>query len=240
VTHTSFVLICLIDSRIGDQRQYVDDAIRKGFTWLREHADTSTLYDDTARVETYNVSYSYEDHEVTWQNAIWHPSLPYALSALVRHPDGGDPRLIGGAVQKIVDSQSTDGRWPNADGAEGISVWSVWPFLDALSDFLRRTPIRNADRVTLLSPNSILIRRREDTSTSLAHLAWKSSSARGIAWSRRYSAVIFLALVVVAGAILTVIDILNLSEFLLTLVFPIILVGVQEVMARGRSASHSR
>lgn len=237
VTHTSFVLTCLVESQIGGQRPYVSDAIRKGFGWLQANANTTGLYDDSARIESYNVSYSDGSHTVTWQNAVWHPSLPYTLSALLRHPDGGEPRLIGAALNRIMTSQSEDGRWPNADGSAGISVWSVWPFIDALSDFIHRSPIHSADRITLLSESSILIRRGPEASVSLARLAWKDSSASSIALLRRYWATVLFALTLIAGAALVFTDVLDLRSFLLALVLPVVLVAVQELMARTRATS---
>lgn len=237
VTHTSFVLTCLVDSQIAGQRPYVKDAIRKGFDWLQAYVQTAGLYDDSARTESYNVTYQDDDHSVTWQNAVWHPSLPYALSALLRHPDGADSKLIATAVNRILESQSSDGRWPNVDGSAGISVWSVWPFVDALSDFVHRSPVRSDDLITLLSHNVILIRHGSASSGSLARLVWKDSAGRWFAIIRRHWATMFFSATLITGTILVLASILNLESFLLALVFPVVLVGVQELMARSRVAS---
>ena len=239
VTHTSFVLTCLVESRIGGHHPYVVEAIRKGFEWLHGHLDTSVLH-DSARVESYNVSYVDGERTSTWQNSVWHPSLPYALAALVRHPNGGDPALIAAAVQRIVSSQSSDGRWTNADGAAGISVWSVWPYLDALSDFVQKTPIRGTDRVTWLPTNSILIRRNGDRSISVARLAWRFSSARLRALLQRYWATLLLLLTLLAGVVLTLLKILEAQEFLFALALPITLVAIQELLARSRPSSRGQ
>ena len=236
-THTSFVLTCLVESQIGEQRPYVNDAIRRGFGWLQANANTAGLYDDSARIESYNISYNEGGRAVTWQNAVWHPSLPYTLSALIRHPDGGDPRLIGAAINRILTSQSADGRWPNVDGSSGIAVWSVWPFIDSLSDFIYKSQIHRDDRITLLPERSILIRRGPDVSVSLARLAWKDSSASSIALVRRYWATVLLALTLIVGAALVFADILDLRSFLLALVLPVALVAIQELMARTRTTS---
>ena len=237
VTHTSFVLTCLVESQIAGQRPYVEDAIRKGFNWLQAHVQTAGLYDDSARTESYNVTYQDNDRPVTWQNAVWHPSLPFALSALIRHPDGADSRLIATAVNRILKSQSTDGRWPNADGSAGISVWSVWPFVDALSDFVRRSPVHRDDRITLLSHNSILIRRGSASSASLARLVWRDTAANSFAILRRHWATLFFSATLITGTILVLASILDPESFLLALVFPVVLVVVQELMARSRVAS---
>jgi hypothetical protein len=237
VTHTSFVLACLVESQIAGQRPYVHDAIRKGFDWLQAHVQTVGLYDDSARTESYNVTYSDNDRPVTWQNAVWHPSLPYTLSALVRHPDGASSDLIGAAVNRILESQSSDGRWPNADGSADISVWSVWPFVDALSDFVRRSPVHNNDRITLLADNAILIRPGSASAGSLAHLVWRHGAARWFAIFRRRWTIAFFGVTLIAGTILTLTSILDPESFLLALVFPVVLVGVQELMARSRVAS---
>jgi hypothetical protein len=236
VTHTSYALTTLVDSRTGAEHPYVDEAIKKGFQWLQAQAYVSGAFDDSARIESYNISYSDDGHSVVWQNAIWHPSLPFILSALVRHPTGADPTLIGAVVERIIGFQSADGRWPNADGGDGISVWSVWPFVDALNDFIRVSPVRNADRVTILSADAILIRRGKDKSASLARLAWRYSFANSLGILRRYWAFAFLVAVLVAGIILTIVKVLTTTELVLALVLPIVLVIVQELMARGRPA----
>lgn len=239
VTHTAFVLTCLVESRTGGQRAHVDEAIRKGFHWLQTHVDTAAIYDDTARVESYNVSYIKGQRTVTWQNSVWHPSLPFVLAALVRHPAGADPNLIVAAVHKIVNSQSADGRWPNADGAAGISVWSVWPFIDALSDFLQKTPVRGADRVTWLSSNSIMIRRGSDASKSLARLSWSSGISAGKTLLKRHWATTLLGLTLIFGAILTIFGVLEIKDSALALALPVFLVVVQEFIARTRSSATS-
>jgi hypothetical protein len=236
VTHTGFVLSCLVDSRIASHRPHIAEAIRKGFAWLPRHLDVNTIFDDAARVESYNVSYTTGDRTATWQNSIWHPGLPFALSALVRDPNGADLRLISAIVHKILSSQLEGGRWPNADGAAGISVWSVWPFVDALSDFARMIPIRNANRITWFSADSVLVRRKSDSAKSLLRLWFSSAVLPATAVLKRRWAIVLLLVTMAAAIILWLTGVLALKESVLTLTLPVALVFLQELVLRNRAS----
>ena len=116
----------------------------------------------------------------------------------------------------------------------------MWPYLDALSDFVQKTPIRGTDRVTWLPTNSILIRRNGDRSISVARLAWRFSSARLRALLQRYWATLLLLLTLLAGVVLTLLKILEAQEFLFALALPITLVAIQELLARSRPSSRGQ
>jgi hypothetical protein len=170
VTHTAFVLTCLTESRLASRRPDVDEAIKRGFEWLPAHVDTSAIFDDAARVESYNVNFTEDGRQIIWQNSVWHPGLPFALQALLRDPAGASLDIIGTAVRHIVRTQSDDGRWPNPDSAEGISVWSVWPFVDSLCDFKRIASIPGGSRLTWLTDDTMLIRRQAEKRRGVLYL----------------------------------------------------------------------
>src|SRR5262249_35044990 len=138
-----------------------------GYRWLCAALNPAVLYEEAGRVESYNVMYADDQRQVVLQSTLWHPSLPYALSALTKDPRGADPTLIGAAVRTILPTQHPDGHWPNPDGSAGIWVWSVWPFLDGLCDFLRQNPVRSADRVSWISNEAVLIWRGSDRALSV-------------------------------------------------------------------------
>lgn len=237
VTHTAFVLTCLRETRIEAQRPYVGDATRLGFAWLQAHLDAGVIFDDKARVETYNVTYEEQSHQLTWQNSVWHPSLPFALSALIRHPEGADPGSLSGAINKIIAAQMADGRWANPDGSAGISIWSVWPFVESLSDLVHKSPLRPGDRITWLSKHSILICRGPDTGKSLARLSCYSGATAAKALLKRHWATVLFLVSFIAGAIFTKYGVLDAKDAALALVLPVFLLFIQEVMAKRRSSS---
>jgi hypothetical protein len=233
ITHTSFVLTCLTESRSAESRPHVRDAIRKGFAWLEGQIDPDVLYDEAARLETYNVVYEQDGHVRTWQNAIWHASLPYALGALLRHPDGVEHRLVMPVVQKIVDAQLPDGRWPNADGAAGISVWAVWPFVEALTDFLNRSPAHHDDVMSWHSQGVVVITRARRGAASLPALALAEVLRGSRTFLARHWASLLLGTTLAVGLVLTLLNHLERQDFLFALALPIVLLAVQELVSRN-------
>jgi hypothetical protein len=234
VTHTAFALATLAEAATVSPRPNVKLAISSGFAWLEQHARTDALFDENARVESYNVSYELAGERVVWQNSVWHPSLPYALAALVRHPDGPDPDQVGSAVNRIVIAQGPDGRWPNVDGSAEISIWSVWPFLDALSDFMSAEVLQPADEVTWISRDTVLVRRGDDAKRPIRRVAWTMVSSAALRTAKRHWATLILLAVLMVGAVLSVFGVLGVEEFALALLFPVALTFYQEIRARGR------
>jgi hypothetical protein len=234
VTHTAFVLVCLTESRLASRRPDIDEAIRRGFEWLSTNVDTSTLFDDAARAESYNVTFTDDGRDLIWQNSIWHPGLPFALQALLRDPGGTNLSLVGAAVQRITQSQATNGRWPNPDSAEGISVWSVWPFVDALCDFRRIVSVPGGSRLTWLTEGTLVIRRDVDKRKGLPrlYLRFRFSTIKS-SLRRWWSTLLLAATFTTAGALLGT-GVLDLKEAALTLVLPVFLVFFQELILRSR------
>jgi len=234
VTHTAFVLSALVDSKLAEVNKNVDYGIRTGYSWLADNLLATNIFDDSARVESYNVSYRESGTAVTWQNAIWHSGLPYALSALVRQPDGPDASLLSKSIETIVAGQLPDGRWPNADSAAGISVWAVWPFLDAFADVLHISPVRRGDQVRWITADTMLISRGSDRGKTLRKIVLRSQIGLLRRLAVRHWASALLTLVLLTGAGLAIDGLLGWSEFGFALVVPIFLLSVQELMARNR------
>jgi len=232
ITHTAFVLSALVDNKFTEGNRKVVSGIEQGYSWLTDNLLPASIFDDSARVETYNVAYNDTGGQVTWQNSIWHSGLPYALSALVRQPGGADGSLVAQSLRTILTSQLPDGRWPNADSAAGISVWAVWPFLDALADFMDRSPLRDDDRIWWITRESMLVTRGTDVGKSLRKLLRRSRVSVLQRLSKRYWATAILVLALLTGAGFTVSGLLAWSVFGFALVVPILLVGIQEFMVR--------
>lgn len=232
ITHTSYVLAALVESRLASVRPEVATAIERGYEWLKETLDANVLVDAQARVESYNLTIDRDGKPFVWQNSVWHPSLPYALSALARDPSRSRSSLVAASTNTIVRGQQPEGNWPNADGAAGISIWSVWPYVEALSDLLRGSPLLKADRVVWITDDAVLIVRQDGPSASTPLLAWQLLSGRAIAIAKRQWASILLCLVLLTGVALWLYGRMEFKDLALALVLPIALFFVQEFLAR--------
>jgi len=227
-------LSALVESKLSESSKAVENGIKAGYKWLADNLVPTSIFDDSARVESYNVTYDQDGTSMTWQSAIWHASLPYVLSALVRQPEGPDAALLAQSIRTIVTAQFPDGRWPNPDSAAGMSVWAVWPFLDALADVIRISPLRRGDSVRWITHETMLVSRGADRKKSLRKLVRHGEVSWFRRLSRRYWATAILTLVLLGGASLAVSGLLGWNEFGFALVVPVFLLGVQEWLAHGK------
>ena len=87
VTHTAYALTALVESGFMNENRALAEAIDAAYDWLGLAFDPGVVHDDQARMESYNVvGVGSDGAPFTWQSTIWHPGLPFALSALVRQP----------------------------------------------------------------------------------------------------------------------------------------------------------
>lgn len=235
VTHTAYALSALVDSGLAGADRTVTDAVDAGYTWLSTHLDPETVHDDRARVESYNVTKTTDEGRLlTWHSTVWHHGLPFAVSALVRQPHGASFDLLCRAVRTLVATQMHDGRWPAADSAAAFSVWSVWPFLEALSDVTSHSIFRNEDVLTWISPGVLLSQRGEDRELTVGRLLRRYRRKGWRRWLRRHWAVGVLVLFVAGGSALVLLAGLGWQEFALGMAVPVALLLVQLAMAHSR------
>jgi hypothetical protein len=232
VTHTAFVLTTLQDIRRSTGGRVVSGVAEEAHGWLERHVQTDRLYDEAARVENYNISRDTDRGPLTWHASVWHPGLPFAVSALSRQPGHVDPDLLASAVQALVTSQLPAGHWPALDGSAGISMWSVWPFVQALADVLQHPPVSARARITWLTPDAFVVQERDGRDERLGALLRRSRRARWWRIARRSWATFILGLSLVLGLGLVVADVLGWKDLLLGLALPIGLLLLQEVRAR--------
>jgi hypothetical protein len=160
VPNTALVLITLADTNARILSPHTAELSEQAYEWLEANVrtDSDSISDDPARVEVFTVTRATNQHQIeVWTSTIWHHSLPLALSALVRHPTVPKPDLISAAVTTIINGQVPDGYWPG-DESGGVSVWSVWPFLEALSDIERYCVTRPGDMIGWISPDVVVVR----------------------------------------------------------------------------------
>jgi hypothetical protein len=228
VTHTSFALLTLSDVRASLHDQRVTGIIERAYDWLESSVDVSSIYDDAARVENYNVTCESDEGHVTWHTSVWHPGLPFTVSALLCHPRGSRPSVICSAVQTILDSQLDDGHWPNLDGAAGISVWAVWPFLQALSDVANSPYTTRHDRITWISGDALVLQHlgaRDERVSTLLRSNRRAELSQAV--KRRWATIVLVVFVVLGLSALAG-GLLAWQEFTLGLALPVTLFVIQE------------
>jgi hypothetical protein len=225
VTHTAFVLRTLFGGGFGQG----DDRVRKGYRWLAEHLDTNSLDEPETRVEEYRAQREHPDGSRLWRSpALIHYGLPIAASALVTVPTdiASDmrPKLVA-ALETILATQNADGYWPNIYDA-GITLWGVWPCVQALSGASRIRLAGDGDLVSLLG-DVVVVRndraRQGALADALINVLPQRQRFNFKRSLRRYWAWCLLAMFVIVGAVGVHVKIIGLSELGFGLIFPIIL-----------------
>jgi len=235
VTHTAIVLVALVESNIYRNDRSFSDAVENAYRWLKESADTATIYDDDARLENYNITRIGPDGtNHTWQNSIWHHGLPYVLGALVRQPSSIDYNLTVRATRTILESQDDDGRWPGVDGSTALSMWTIWPFLEALSDF-KSAILQNGESITVLSSGTAVMKGGPDASTPLQLVIFAKLYQSLLVGIRKNWAPTVLLLTIALGAIVVATETLPAKDVALGVGVPVSLLLLQIAMTRGRS-----
>lgn len=235
VTHTSYILTALLETGLAVADTSLGEAVASAYSWLVAVFDPTTIHDDDARIESYNVvSRTADGSEVTWQSTIWHPGLPFALSALVRAPALKRFDLIASAVRTMAATQSAQGTWPGPDSSAAFSVWSVAPFLDALADVRRHLPLGDGLTLTPLSPYSAVVQGGPDASLAAERLITVSRRRRLRQVFRRSWAAGALALLAAAGGVLYATGVLDLRDIGFGLLVPIALLVLQLALGGSR------
>jgi hypothetical protein len=194
------------------------------------------VHDDQARLETYNVTRTDADGSlIMWENAIWHHGLPFAISALVRQAGTVRFDLIVSSVRTLITTQMDDGRWPSADSSAAFSVWTVWPFLEALADVKACLPLRSGQVLTPLSAQAAIIQGGPDLDVApqrlLSVVRWRVRKQ----WLRRHWATAAIGLLLAGGAAFVATGLFKAQEVGFGLVVPVILLAIQVAMTGNRS-----
>jgi hypothetical protein len=236
VTHTAFVLTALVDGGAFRVDRAVAEVVVRGYDWLQSHLDTSVVHDDAARVESYNLACKLASGApVTFHSTVWHPSLPYSISALMRHPIGAEPSLLAGAIRTLIAKQLPDGRWPNPDSAASVSIWSVWPFLESIKDVTQYGLSRAGDQVTWYGADTVVVQRAHARGTSVLRLEWRAKLLRMRALITRHWASAILMLAITLGGSSALLGKIGWQELSFGVGVPVFLLFVQESIHRTTS-----
>jgi hypothetical protein len=132
--HTSFALLALLSlpgslpvTSVHQSVEWVTERLRPG-----DHVEKDTA------VEEYDVPYSHNNADYTFQNSLPHFAGPAALTALLHA--GADPfqKKTFDAISELIRAQETQdaalrGSWELPRSPRRPSIWAVWPFVAALS-----------------------------------------------------------------------------------------------------------
>ncbi|MFS8204505.1 prenyltransferase/squalene oxidase repeat-containing protein [Streptomyces sp. CWNU-52B] len=227
-THTSFALMTILELR----PQWNDTRTGPAFTWLTAHLDTTRLDDRNARVESYNTSALDETGTpVVWQTVMPHYGLAFAASALLRHPKGAPAELIAKTFETITSEQLPSGAWPNVHGGSGESIWSVAPFVNALSDLRRVSPATSSDHI-LWSPSLVVIQRADAGDQPLTAIIRAQRRARFARAFGRHWSVALLSLSALLGILLVGLERFTWKDFTLGLILPLGLFATEQYKNR--------
>ncbi|MFC9439642.1 prenyltransferase/squalene oxidase repeat-containing protein [Nocardia sp. NPDC057030] len=227
VVHTSYCLLLLRQLAAARTDRRHAEAVEHGFRWLTEHLNSSSIFDEGSRVESYNITGNVDGRDVTWHSQVWHHGMPYALSAMLRHPNGVPP-VTAAVLRTVMDSQLPDGHWPNIDSASGRSIWDVYPFVLSVMD-ARTVPFhRSSSRIDWLSDDAVVVRHGATKTTSLARLGWSSRRDQLVTLTKRHWATILLTACVAGSLVLWRLGVIEPKDIALGLVLPLVLLLVQE------------
>jgi hypothetical protein len=236
--HTSFALLALLST----PGPLPVTAVHQSIEWLTERLQPGEPVEKDTAVEEYDVPYSHNNSNYTFQNSLPHFAGPAALTALLRA--GADPyqKKIFDAVSDIIRAQETQdsprrGSWELPRSPRRPSIWALWPFMAALSSAQAVIFPSVDSTATLLFPGCALIQSSSTTKHLTRRLLIKNSL---LDWLRlRKLAVALWAIVsvtVIIPLVLWKTGQLTLDIFLIALVLPVLLLLFQILWDRRGSS----
>ena len=225
VTHTAFALLTIAETgRLKD-----DERLRSAYDVLRRKLADPGLGDRHTWIETYWVDPGPPPAD---RVNLWHHGLPVALSALLHDPRGTPADLVSDAFTTIVRSGVRDRVWDGYPGRSGPSLWSVWWCLEALIVLRRHSEVRPGDMLVWL-PEAVVLQRAEARGRPLGALVPHRRIDVGAVLARHWTALL-LALVTAVSLGGSAAGALGWKDAGLSLLFPTVLLIVQETINRRR------
>jgi hypothetical protein len=121
------------------------------------------------------------------------------------------------------------------DSSAAFSVWTVWPFLEALADAKARLPLYSGQVLTPLSAQAAIIQGGSDLDVPpqrlLGAVRWRARKQ----WLRRHWAAVAIGLLLAGGVALVVTGMFEAQEVGFGLVVPVVLLVIQVAMTGSKS-----
>lgn len=224
--HTAMAVLALAQ---GTQRRH-DDLVG-GYAWLRAAYDPDRLVDERSRVESYNATATVAGEPVTWHNSLPHYSAPFVLQALLTDADRRVDETVLRGMNTLLATQNESGHWPNIDGGTEPSMWCLFPFGEALHAF-RANPLLAGPGTVRAAGSVVLVSDADTPAKDLARVLGPSRWQRLRRVARRQWATATVAVFLVVGGALAALHVIAVRDFLLSLVFPVVLLFAQEIAHR--------
>lgn len=224
ILHTAIALLAL--GRIGGS---TDAALReRAAAWLLERLEAGVYTEPDSEVEEFDLPYIPQSGPLrTFQNSLPHFAGPVAVSALLSSGiDALDPKLFQ-MTSRIIADQQDEGHWLLPRSRRRQSIWAVWPFVAALTAM--RTELFGSRKglVTLLSPGTAVFSADPLGPPSLPSLLWQAMW-RGIGFRPRSVLLASIsAIVALTSTILIVLHLISWNEFLLAIIYPVLMTAFQ-------------
>ncbi len=222
-THTAIALFTIASVRPG----WRDKRLLEAYDWLIEHLDTAHVDDQHARIEGYNVQAQGPHGPEIWATNLVHYGLPWAMSALLKHPMSPPGEEISAGVETILRTQLPVGSWPNIQGAGGASIWAVWPFIEALSSLRRLVSLVPAADV-LMADGIVVIQSKTKPKQSLPALLRAQRRFSLVRFFARFWPALLVMACVLAGLVFVWLKQIAIKDYLLGLIVPLGIYAVQE------------
>ena len=235
--HTSFCLMALGALRGA----MTPNSVKQTCDWLGDKLNPEELTEKSTIVEEYDVPYLHGNVLDTFQNSLPHFAGPITVAALMRA--GVDPfdSTIFATTESMLDAQicegsSRIGTWELPRSPLRPSIWTIWPFLAALSSVRAAVFPTTDSRATLLFPGCAIIQTSGSIKRVTLRLLVRNA---GIDWIRRHRLgvglwAVALIMVGIAVYLWLATSYLTLPTFLATLVLPVLLLAFQILWERIR------
>ena len=220
VLHTSIALLALV--KIPGALS--TNSIRQCADWLLERLEPGVHVERSTTVEEYDVPYVTGGATTVFQNSLPHFAGPLAITALLAA--GVDPlqAKIFQSVQAIIDTQLESGNWELPRSPTRQSIWAIWPFISALSALRVSVFATQHSTATILFPGCAIVQSEETNKKLTRRLLIRNSV---FDWLRqRKVAVALLTIAALATAIPLILLLtrrISITDFVLTLILPVLL-----------------
>jgi hypothetical protein len=204
--------------------------LHNGYRWLLEEVTNGGGVDGVgAKLEMYTGPFGPSGEP--GRLVLWHYGTALALSALLLHPDGVPPLPAARLARTLLDNQLQEGHWPTPQNEPGISLWGLWWCTEALHD-LSRVPLASTGDVVVPLADAVVVKRQTVRDTPVWQLVPQPRRLDVGEMIRRHWATTLLTAFTFVGLLAVMNAALEWQDFALGLLFPIVLLAIQEIRAR--------
>jgi hypothetical protein len=218
--HTAIALLALLNQRgaLGT------NAINQSAEWLLERLNTESHCELITTVEEYDIPYIHNGASDVFQNSLPHFAGPMALTAILSTGLMPLNPKIFRVVQYVIGSQLELGHWELPRSPTRPSIWAVHPFVQALAAARAAIVPTPASEAVLLYPGCAIVQSVDSNKKLTRNLLLRNAL---FDWLRRRKVAVALWVIALCATLvaclLLVTNQIKLVEFVISLIFPIVL-----------------